>query len=58
MYNFCQEEQSGPESKHSCFVVFFFPFEREKKKREEGEREREEGGRKKAGQSVCGVGEK
>lgn len=58
VYHFCQEEQSGPESKHSCFVCFFFSFEREKKKREEGEREREEGGRKKAGQSMCGVGEK
>ena len=49
-YNFCQEEQIGPESKHSCFV--FSSFEREKKKREEGEREREEG-RRKEGRRKC-----
>ena len=49
-YNFCQEEQIGPESKHSCFV--FSSFEREKTKREEGEREREEG-RRKEGRRKC-----
>lgn len=51
-----RKKQSGPGVKALMFCVVFFSFEREKKKREEGEREREEGGRKKAGQSMCGVG--
>lgn len=48
----------GQSQSTHVLCCFFFSFEREKKKREEGEREREEGGRKKAGQSMCGVGEK
>ena len=41
MYNFCQEEQSGPESKHSCFVVFLFFLSKERKRREKKGREKE-----------------
>ena len=51
-YNFCQEEQIGPESKHSCFV--FSSFERENEERRRGERKR--GGKKERREEKVCVG--